>query len=58
MRSMVEGAHLGAARNDAGKDGVQVAQHLSRGNSHDIEPIAPKQRIAGGVAARLVTTIV
>ncbi len=58
MRSMVEGAHLGAARNDAGQDRVQVPKHIRRGNPHHFEPSSPKHRVSYSIPAGLVATTV
>ncbi len=57
MRSMVEGAHFGTSRNNPAKHGIHVVENVASGNAHDMEAFSPKQRIARGVAARLVTSV-
>ena len=58
MRSMVEGAHVRAARDNSRQHCIQVTKHIRRGNAHDGETFAPKNGVPCGVTPGLVTAIV
>ena len=50
---MVEGAHVGTTRNDAANYGIQVTQHISRGNAHYAEPFHLQKIVSQLVLTRL-----
>jgi hypothetical protein len=58
MRSMVEGAHLCASRNDARYDPVQIVENISRGDAHDGESLSIHNCVAGAVTLGLITVAV
>jgi hypothetical protein len=55
---VVEGAHLGTARDDPSNYRVQITQHVRCGNTHDAKSIAPKQCIPSRVTAWLIASAV
>jgi hypothetical protein len=54
MRSMVEGAHLRASRNDPGNYAVEIAQYLTSRNSHHVKTLFPQKLVPSGIALGLI----
>ena len=57
MRSMVEGAHLAAARNDAANNPIEITKHVTGGNSHHVKTFFPENRVTSGVSSWLIAAI-
>ena len=57
MRSMVEGAHVSAPRDDSGYDPVEVAQDIARRNAHHGKSFFAQEYISRRVVPWLVTAI-
>ena len=57
MRSMVEGAHRVAARNDAANHPVEITKHITSGNSHNVKTFFFEYRVPSSVAMWLIATI-
>ena len=53
----MEGAHLAASRHDPGNDAIEIAKHVTRGNSHHRKSFCSQKRVASRIAPRLVATI-
>ena len=58
MRSMVEGAHVDAMRDDASDHAVQILEHIPRRNAHDVERLTPQQGIPRCITPRLIAKAV
>jgi hypothetical protein len=54
----VEGAHLVTIRKDETKHRVHVLENVTRRDAKDTKAVTPKQRVASGVAPRLVAEAV
>ncbi len=57
MRSMVEGAHLVAARNDTANNPIEITKHVTSGNSHHVKTFFSKYRVTNGISSWLIGTI-